>query len=176
LLIVFVSIQVPWFQYLMLPLPLVAMMAGYAVYRVASLFPKWKIIIISGVVIISIFYSFNTYLKGIKDSSNTTILKKIEYVVSITNPKDFVYDGDIQFNLFRKDLDFFWFHTGNNYSNGARSWSKDYVKYHYNIYELIDKFKPKVISSHRILDLKDDTIAKHYRRSDEYQDLFIRTN
>ena len=33
-------------------------------------------------------------------------LEKIDYVLSITDTNDLVYDGDIQFNLFRKDLDF----------------------------------------------------------------------
>jgi hypothetical protein len=50
------------------------------------------------------------------------------------------------------------------------------TRYDYDIYELIDTFKPKVISNYYIGNMHDSRIAKHYVQSEIYEDLFIRTN
>jgi len=173
LLIIFILAQVSYSQYLMLVMPLIAIMAGYAVHRLASLFSDKKLFITGLVVMMSIFYPLGSYFKAIKFYSNAAELGKMEYVLSITKPKDLVYDGGSFFNLFRNDLDFFWFST-----EDARvfSWIRGKTAYHYDVYELIDKLKPKVISQYHIGNMKDYRIAHHYRRSGKYRDLFIRIN
>jgi len=39
-------------------------------------------------------------------------LAKVEYVLSRSRPWDRIYDGDIRFNLFRRDLHYFWYCLG----------------------------------------------------------------
>jgi len=104
--------------------------------------------------------------------SNTSQLQKISYVLSITKPGDYVYDGNTSFNIFRKDLDFFWFSV--DQGDALTTYAK-MTGYEYSIYELIDRFKPKVISNYFIADMADQRIAAHYKQSSQYNDLFIRT-
>ncbi|EKE14722.1 MAG: hypothetical protein ACD_12C00326G0003 [uncultured bacterium] len=96
-------------------------------------------------------------------------IKKINYVLSQTSSKDYVYDGKNQFNVFRKDLDFFWFSLD---SKGALTTYQTITTYHYNIYELIEKIKPKVISNN-FIDLNEEGIANHYQQSDQYSDIYL---
>lgn len=73
--------------------------------------------------------------------------QQIEFILNNTNINDRVYDGDIQFNLFRKDVDYFWFSGGDNFS------AKKSFKRHINNFDEIDKIKfynPKIISNYEI--------------------------
>jgi hypothetical protein len=36
-------------------------------------------------------------------------IKKLRYVLQNSGPEDRMYDGDIQFNLFRPDIHYFWY-------------------------------------------------------------------
>ncbi len=95
--------------------------------------------------------------------------EKSAYVLSLTARDNRVYDGLLNFNFFRHDIDYIWFlHSGQleNYQS---------LRPHpYDIYELISKERPKVISSYKIANLDDPRIRDHYRQSDRYDDLFIR--
>ncbi|CAA9585631.1 hypothetical protein AVDCRST_MAG81-3739 [uncultured Synechococcales cyanobacterium] len=88
----------------------------------------------------------------------------------MTSPKDFVYDGNIEFNVFRKDINFFWFSLDQN--DGLATY-KSMTSYDYNVYELIERFKPKVISNNFIENLSDRRIAKFYQQSPQYDALYI---
>jgi hypothetical protein len=90
-----------------------------------------------------------------------------------TTPSDYVYDGDIQFNVFRRDIDFFWFSV--RPKNGALETYKTIRNYDYGIYSDIEKFKPKVISK-MWLDTKNKIISDNYEKSPVYGDLLIRKN
>jgi hypothetical protein len=46
--------------------------------------------------------------------------------------------------------------------------------YKYDIYEIIDRVKPKVISNYYIQNMDDPRIKNHYEQSRQYADLFIR--
>ncbi len=105
--------------------------------------------------------------------SNTRQLAKIQYVLDLTGPDDYVYDGNILFNLFRRDVDFIWFMAGEPYK--AAETLAILRDYDYNVYRAIAMYKPKVISSFGIDNMNDPRIAEHYTPSPEYDDLFIRT-
>jgi len=173
LLIILIIMQVNNTQYFMPLMPLIAIMAGYGVSKVSFLFPRNGSFIIWPVVIICILFPSYSYLTAIKVSSKIEKLKKIEYVLSITKPWDIVLDGNIRFNLFRKDLDYIWFSRRDDH---MLLWFKGKEFYHYDVFELIDKFKPKVISQYRIRNMNDQKIMNNYRRSTVYSDLFIRIN
>ena len=100
-------------------------------------------------------------------------LAKIQYVLDLTGPDDYVYDGNIFFNLFRRDVDFIWFMAGEPYK--AAETLAVLKDYDYNVYRAIAAYKPKVISSFGIGNMNDPRIANHYVQSPEYDDLFIRT-
>jgi hypothetical protein len=89
----------------------------------------------------------------------------------MTEEGDKVYDGDILFNLYRDDIDYFWFCVGFPYCLSAYQRISDYP---YNIYELIAYERPKVISDFGIHSFNDIRIKNKYRVSDRYPDLYIR--
>ena len=105
--------------------------------------------------------------------SNAGQLAKIQYVLDLTDEDDYIYDGNIWFNLFRRDIDFIWYMAGPPYK--ARETLAALLDYDYNIYESIERFEPKVISDFGIENMGDPRIANHYVRSPEYDDLYIRT-
>lgn len=102
---------------------------------------------------------------------NREQLAKIEYVLTVTDPSDIVYDGDAQFNVFRKDMDYFWFSV--KPKTGVLSSYRLSREYSYDAYDLIGERLPKVISS-SFIKPKDSRIADHYVRSEVFGDLYIR--
>ncbi|MBV8884886.1 MAG: glycosyltransferase family 39 protein [Chroococcidiopsidaceae cyanobacterium CP_BM_RX_35] len=172
LLVSIIFTRTPHKQYFIMIIPLIAIISGAIFY---SIFSKnkyrifIKITIILYILISVLLFSFFSFCET-RNSYHQ--LQKIGYVLSITNPKDFVYDGDINFNVFRKDISFFWFSV--NPKMGALITYKTFNSYRYDIYNLINTFKPKVISSNYIDNMKDKRIFNHYIKSQLYKDLFIR--
>jgi len=156
----------PYPQYLMLAMPLIAMISASTIY---TIFKNNKALLF--VVLILSFGSQLSWLAQGARNSNGEQLKKIEYVLSITSANDSVYDGEILFNIFRKDVDFFWFNVGPQH---ALETFKTMTDYNYDIYVIIDRIKPKVISNYHIGNMEDPRIKNHYVQSGRYKDLFIR--
>ena len=71
-------------------------------------------------------------------------------------------------------MDYFWFQV-NPIDGSLRSFSEK-NGYEYNIYNLIDSKRPKIISTKFIPDLKNKAISEHYRQSEIFDDLLIRQN
>ena len=105
--------------------------------------------------------------------SNAAQLAKIQYVLDLTNEDDYVYDGNIMFNVFRRDVDFIWYMAGPPYK--ARETLASLLDYRYDVYAAIDRFEPKVISEFGIDNMNDPRIATHYVQSPKYSDLYLRT-
>jgi hypothetical protein len=156
----------PYPQYLMLACPLIAMIAASAIY---AIFKNSKALLF--VLLIVSIGSQVPWLAQLARNSNGDQLKKVAYVMSITSKDDFVYDGEILFNIFRKDVDFFWFNVGPWH---ALETFKTMTDYNYNIYEIIDRVKPGVISDYHIDNMEDPRIKMHYVQSKRYKDLFLR--
>jgi len=172
LLIIFILVQCPFKYYLMLVLPLIAMMAGHAMCQLINVVFKRKSLLICLIAVIYIFYVPNLYLNITKNHpDNSKQLKKMEYVLLITKQKDLVYGGEGYFILFRENVDRFW--SGQE----ALVWLNNKASYYrFNVYEMIDRSRPKVILNNDMLDMKDYRIANNYRRSDKYPDLYVRIN
>ncbi|MHC4394553.1 MAG: hypothetical protein ACYS1A_02760 [Planctomycetota bacterium] len=144
-------------------------MAIIAAHQICLVFEQkkewmYKILILS--VILSVIFFLHRLRK-----TNSGQLSKIDYVLSITDVNAFVYDGDATFNVFRKDIDYFWFSTR---PNGVLAAYQKISRYKYDVLDSIGKFKPKVISTKYIENLGDDRIVNHYSQSSEFHDLFIR--
>ncbi len=155
-------------QYFMLVIPLAAVISGYSLHALHA--TSKRILLV--VLLLAIALPCYSLVGGALEMSNSSQLQKINYVLSITKPDDYVYDGNTSFNVFRKDLDFFWFSV--DQGDALTTYAK-MTGYEYSIYELIDQFKPKVISNYFIPNMLDQRIAEHYRQSSQYKDLFIRT-
>lgn len=100
-------------------------------------------------------------------------LDKLNYVLSLTEENDKIYDGNININLYRDDIDYFWFCVGPDDCLDAY---RDIAGYEYDIYELISEQKPKIINTFAIDNLDDPRIKGHYRKSDRYDDVLIRVD
>lgn len=152
--------------------PLIPLVVITASHTTSSMFGSSKkmmtvVLILSTLVPVYSLYKWTGELK------NDSQLQKISYVLSITSPQDFVYDGHVSFNVFRKDIDFFWYSLD---EGDGLSTYQSMRRYDYNIYQLISQYKPKVISNYFIENMQDDRIANYYQQSDLYQDLFVRVN
>lgn len=167
LLAVFLK-RVAWFHDFLIAIPFAATISAYAIN---SLFNRNKNMLIVVLVVSILFpaYVFTHY--NLVKFNNDEGLKTINYILSLTDSKDFVYDGQRGFNVFRKDLDFFWFGLG---PNDLMDTYRYLTNYHYDIYELIEKYKPKIISNAFIEHMDDKRISSHYVQTNRYKDLYIR--
>ena len=159
----------PYGQYLMMAMPTIVVLSAFVMQ---SIFKENKNVM-AVLLIISIVYPSYDFLLTAKEKPNRAQLQKIQYVLSITKPGDFVHDGRNFFNVFRKDLDFFWFLVHPN--EGALKIYKYLYGYEFDIHKLIDKYKPKVILDY-LINIKDRRIANYYVQSKEYEDLLIRAD
>lgn len=101
-------------------------------------------------------------------------LALVDYVLSVTEPGDHVYDGNVTFNLFRKDIDYFWYSVRPGKPYGAlTTYQRQIADYHYDVYESIDRFKPKVIGPFYI-DTDDPRIKADYVESDVAGGIYLR--
>lgn len=153
---------IPLNQDYMLIMPLVCITAA----RGVTCFIKNKRLLL-GLAILAMFPT-DYFLIAEKLTSNSEQLNKINYVLSVTTPSDYVYDGDIQFNLYRPDINYFWFCVP------AIATYRLMTGYDYNLYNLIQQYKPKVISSFFLIRREDKEIFKYYLESEKYSDIFIR--
>lgn len=157
----------PFPQYYLMSLPFVVMIASLFADKI---FEKKKFIMIF-IMIISIIYPSYALFENINKDNNKEQLQKIDYVLSITNPSDYIYDGDANFNIFRKDIDYFWFSV--KPKTGNLTAYRLMKNYDYDVYKLIDELKPKVVSD-SFIKTKNKEIADFYLRSEAFKDLYIR--
>jgi 4-amino-4-deoxy-L-arabinose transferase-like glycosyltransferase len=158
--------RTPFPQYFMPIMPFVSMIAANAFTK---LIPE-KYFITGLILIIAspLFFLFQDMKKNNFEQKN-----KIDYVVSITDKNDYVYDGDIQFNLYRKDIDYFWFSL--EPKKGMIFAYQNLRGYEYDPYKLISLKKPKVISGY-FLSTKQEIISQNYYKSGDFDKLYILKN
>ncbi|HVY55486.1 MAG TPA: glycosyltransferase family 39 protein [Thermodesulfobacteriota bacterium] len=161
-----------WRQYFLLAIPPVAIIAGYAIHSMFNTRLS-RLIVILGAIYIPLSFMHNHGFFKMNSDKQTAQLDKVRYVLSITKEGDKVYDGSALFNIYRDDIDYFWFCVSYPYCLSAYQRIADYP---YDIYELIDREKPKVISDTGINSFDDIRIKNKYRASDRYPDLHIRAD
>ena len=170
LLIMTLALLIPGRRQFILVTPLIVIVAAYGLH---AIFKNKIVKLIVLILALSIpiyemhgggFFNMNTRMRKKQ-------LKRVNYVLSITEPGDKVYDGNIKFNIYRDDIDFFWFCMKDNTCLDAY---RMLTGYEYDIYELISKERPKVISTFRIPDMNHETISNYYVPSEEYKTLLIR--
>jgi hypothetical protein len=96
-------------QYFMFAIPLLCINAGHFIkngFEKIKLHEMYRLAIIFVILFVPVSFFFMGILQF-----NHLQLEKIEYVVKNSEDTDFVYDGDARFNLFRKDLHYYWFNA-----------------------------------------------------------------
>jgi len=166
-LVFIIATKKPHQQYFIPLIPLIAILSAHGLQ---SLFHQNKRIIFV-VLFLASFYPSLVFIDGAFKLNNEEQLQKINYVLSVTKPNDHVYDGDILFNVFRKDIDFFWYSLDRQ--DGLETY-QSLRPYDYDIYESIERYQPRVISTYYIQNLADPRIQNFYQRSANYPDLLLR--
>ncbi|WP_422359127.1 ArnT family glycosyltransferase [Reichenbachiella sp.] len=159
-------VQAPYRQYFMSALPLMCGVAAYGMLNVLSL-KRLKLVVILAFIVPAVFL-----VRTLIVYPNAPQVAKINWVLNHTEPTDFVYDGNIDFNIFRKDLDFFWYSVAPG-KGGLATYQK-LKPYTYDIYVLIEECSPRLISNKFIEDINHPIIKEQYKKSSEYDDLYIR--
>lgn len=159
--------RTPFAQYYLMALPFVAIVASEAVVLLMGHFKEVPVLVVLG---LSVLYPAYLIFDEAHET-NAAQLRKIEYVLSVTGTDDLVYDGDANFNLFRKDMDYFWFSV--RPERGVLAAYQLLRPYAYDPYLLIEERQPKIISD-SFLKTKNPIILEGYTRSGEYKDLWLR--
>ena len=159
-------------QYLVLAVIPFCVIASYALY---SVFDRrlYRLIVVIVAIYIPLIYTHNYGFFRLDKRGQRDQLAKIEYVLSITDENDKVYDGNVIFNVFRDDIDYFWFCMGDT---SCLNEYKKVTGYKYNVYDSIVAKKPKVISTYKISNINDARIKNNYKVSERYPDLLIRVD
>ncbi len=149
----------PYEQYFMQAIPLVCVATGGAFdsLRVRyKLNEKQDLMVI--LVVIAVPLVWLSHL-GLQNTNNIQ-REKADYVIRNSGEGDFIYDGHNQFNLYRRDLHYFWYNF-EKLSVFNRLTNNKYADY--DICTLIKSKKPTFISDYRV-DMKkcglDDMYAK----------------
>ena len=157
----------PYLQYWIPLLPLLAIYAAHGLIRMLGSRPA----MIGGLLAASAIAPVIVEIY-LGETTNLGHLDEIACVLETAGPAEAVYDGDAMFNVFRRDVDYFWF------SLGDRQMLESYRRlrpYELDIYDRIEKVKPKIISTFEIKDLDDARIRDHYAKSERYPNLLVRT-
>lgn len=159
--------RTPFAQYYLLAMPFVAIVAAEGLSALMQVWRVWPVLIVVG---LSAVYPAVRIVDEI-GKTNADQLAKVNYVLSLTGPDDFVYDGDAEFNLFRKDMDYFWFSV--RPEKGVLSAYQSFRPYVYDPYQLIVERQPKLISN-SFIKVEKSALNDQYARSSVYKDLYLR--
>ncbi len=149
----------PWPQYVLPALPYMAIIGGYAFNFIYTNSRRVAIILMMVMFLIeSSFFVSNIWVYPVSKQ-----IDNINYVLSVTGKNDYVLEGNhIRTNLFRKDVDYFWFQTAPNY--GALCVYKKLTGYYYDPVFLVEKYRPKIINIELFNNLAErHHISENYR-------------
>jgi len=161
--------RVPYVQYWVPMLPFLAILGGRGMFRFLRR-SEWfvPLALLLSILVPAAYVCHDLILKGV---TNARDLARIRYVLAATSPTDAVYDGDARWNVFRPDIDYFWFSLRKNQGLDTYRMLRSYE---YDVYRLIEMKRPKVIDADMVPNPDDPRIRDHYRKSDEYDDLYLR--
>jgi len=163
LLLSIATVRVPFRNYFLILTPLMAIMAAYGFSRLLK--NQQKILALA--VIFAVIMMPLVQMAAESADTNYDDIEKIKFVMQNTGPADYVYDP-LRFNFYRKDIDFLWFNQG----YGASTLKKIIPDYHYDVYEAIKRYNPKIISTDGI-DINNPLIMENYAQT-KYPEFLIR--
>lgn len=158
----------PW--YIIPSLPYIAMIGAYALRKTTDSQPNLSCILLTLLTVIMV--SSNISLHSNKPLAKQ--LKDLDYALSVTTKQDYVLEGQfIRASIFRKDADYFWFNVAPHY--GTLNGYQYLTGYHYDPYDLLEKYKPKLINIDAFENLEDHRLLDHYVPT-EIVNVWIRIN
>jgi 4-amino-4-deoxy-L-arabinose transferase-like glycosyltransferase len=167
------SARAPYKQYFLPVLPFFSIVAAYGAHRlVAKRHAAAVLVVVLLVMLFEVGCHHGFYRLNV-GPTNAEQLAKIQYVLDATAPTDHVYDTANVFNLFRPDLDYFW------YSIEPRQLLDTYRSmrpYDYDSTELIERRLPVVVFLERVPDRHAAVLRDRYRPSNRYDDLLLRAD
>lgn len=164
-------VKFAYFQYYLPAFPLMSLLAGQAIYKIFyekqyMLLPFFAVIMFGPLIAATVNVG-KLFLRTNEQH------EKIKYVLRATKSGDYVYDGKSHFNLFRPDIDFFWFEARTNHEKSDLiTLLQDLTGRTYNGYEALAKYRPKLISNY-YLDMNCPFIKNNYIQSPVYEDLYL---
>jgi hypothetical protein len=163
-------------QYYAPAIPLMAMIAAVAIFRIVEGNTGKMLCIIFALSWSSIIGNGYQVVKMVVKGINREPHEKIKFVLNNSPEGSYVYDGKSFFNLFRHDVDFFWFEARVNHEKS------DLIPIYekltgrkYDVHQAIEKYKPIIISNYYV-DEKYPEIAKRYFHSKDFIDLCMRVD
>lgn len=165
LLISIAAYNVHYPQYFLHFFPLMTPLAAFGLHGVAR-----RRGALAAVLVLACLGSTGKYVFELAARGNAEQLAKVAYVLNGTVRTDAVYDGNAQFNLFRPDVDYFWFSV--RPECGGLAAYRDLKGYEYDVVERIAKLQPRVVSTY-LLGVEAAAL-KEYRPSTVYSDLLWR--
>ena len=158
----------PYEQYYLPAMPLAALVLAASLCRLRT--PNLYKSLLAGIVL---FGCLNYVIWGVTEvEKRRYFVEKIAYVLETIPQDEPIYDYSNQFNLFRKDLDFFWY-GGDAYTDIKRHQTYQRLRpYSYDIYALIDGMRPKMISHYSIDTTVRPWILWRYRQNRRFEDIY----
>jgi hypothetical protein len=154
-------------QYFLHVFPLMTLLAAFGLHQVAR-----RREVLAAVLVLACLGSMGKFIVELAVRGNADQLAKVAYVLNGTETTDVVYDGNAQFNLFRPDVDYFWFSVRPGRS--GLSAYKNVKGYEYDLMERITRLRPRVVSTY-LLDVESAALSG-YRPSTVYPDLLWRVD
>jgi len=141
-------VRVPFRQYYMMAIVLVCVATGYLLERVIVRFDLRGIhTLILVIVLLSqplLFLAPASVTSGLKNWQ----LARVDFVLGNSADSDLVYDGNIQFNLYRPDPHYFWFSVGENKGLDTYNVITNGAYADYDGCQLIKSKRPRFISDY----------------------------
>lgn len=168
-LILVFAVKHPHRQYFLLPL---ALLAAPAAVQMDGFFQRRRYITGKKISIWAISLAVPAaFLIFLMFSSNRTQMEKIRYVLENSTAQDCIYDGDITYNIYRKDIHYFWYSIKNRGLETYNALTGDRFG-GYDACRLIKEKKPRFISD-VALDIEDCSLTETYKKT-PYKGLFRR--
>lgn len=167
LLVSVAAYNVHYPQYFLHFFPLMTPLAAFGLHGMAR-----RRGVLTVVLVLACLGSTGKYVFELVTRGNAEQLAKVAYVLNGTEKTDAVYDGNAQFNLFRPDVDYFWFSVRPGCSGLAAY--QDLKGYEYDIAERIARLRPRVVSTYLLG--PGTTALSGYRPSAVYPDLLWRVD
>jgi len=115
-------------------------------------------------------------MKNIAYFTNQEQVDLMGYVLRNTRVDDYVYDGDNEFNLFRRDIDYFWYSLNpqvNSRSNAFLTY-RLLTGYEYDIVQRVYEKNPVIISDNFLNDFEMDVLIMDYTVSEDFNGIYLK--
>jgi hypothetical protein len=140
--------RVPYRQYFMFAIPFLCVSIAYFLDRVLDRF-RWSGVYTVLLVVLLLVQPLSSLVRTSTDSTvRDRQLARADFVIDGSTDSDLVYDGNIQFNLYRADLHYFWFSVAEDKGLDTYNVITNDKYGDYDICQLVRSKQPRFISSH----------------------------